>query len=161
MDQVSTSICGKVWWRFEHLYSQPRWRLGAPREEGTVCSTFVRSSPADCTCSLRHQQLGIEAFWKAAAVRSRAWENCVERERKLSYLKLWERSWRYVSVSEHWLSWIWSWTLAKHVKGNWVWSFDFFFPFIPLKAWIIFTCFLCFDVCKFPSSHLLEKAKCT
>lgn len=134
MDQISLSICGLVWWRFEHLCSQPQWRCGAPREEGTVCSTFVRSVPADCTCSLCHQQLGIEAFWRAAAVRSRAWENCGKRKQAI----LPRRSWRDMSVSENCLSWIWGWTLAKHIKGNWVRSFDFFFPLIPLKACISF-----------------------
>lgn len=48
------------------------------------------------------------------------------------------RSWRDMSVSENCLSWIWGWTLAKHIKGNWVRSFDFFFPLIPLKACISF-----------------------
>lgn len=28
-----------------------------PRDEGTLCSTFVHSSPADWTCSLRHLQM--------------------------------------------------------------------------------------------------------
>lgn len=162
MAQVSISICVKVWWQYEHLYSQPWWQLGASRKEGTVCWTFVCSSPADCTCSLHHQWPGTEAFWKAAAVRSKAWKNCMERESKLSYLKVWERPLRYMSVSEHWRSWIWGQTLTKHVKGNnWVRSFDFFFPLFLLKAWIILTCVLCFHVCKFPSSHLLKKAKCT
>lgn len=88
VDQVYIFSCGKAWQLFEHFYSQPWWRLGAAREEGAVCSTFVHSSPADCTCSARHQQPAIEAFWKPPSVRSRSWENCGERERKLSHLSV-------------------------------------------------------------------------
>lgn len=72
VDQVYIFSCGKAWQLFEHFYSQPWWRLGAAREEGAVCSTFVHSSPADCTCSARHQQPAIEAFWKPPSVRSRS-----------------------------------------------------------------------------------------
>lgn len=159
MYQVSVSICGKVWWWFEHLYSQPQWQLGTPREEATVCSTIVRYSPADCTCSLCHQWLGIEAFWKVAAVRSRAWENCVEGERKLSYLKVREKSWRCMSVSEHWLSCIWGWTLAKHMKGNWVRSFGVFFSPHPPESMTYFYLFSRFPCMQISFLSPSEKGK--
>lgn len=97
-----------------------------------------------------HQLTGLAAFvicrWRRGILeRSSSSEEQSLRKlcgrRRLSYLEVWARSCRYV---------IWFWALAKHVKGNWVRSFDFLFPLIPLKAWIVFTCFLCF---KLPSSH--------
>lgn len=137
MHQVPISICGKVWWWFEYLYSQLQWQLGGLREKGTVCSTFLSSSS---TCNLYPQQSGIWAFWKVA-VGSRVCVDCGKR-RKAIINEMWGKSWN-ISVSEHWLSWIWGWILSKHVKSNWVGSFDFFFPFTPLNVWFYFflTCF--------------------
>lgn len=110
---------------------------GSPKGGGTVCSTFAYSSSTDCTCNLYHQQSSIWTFCKVVAVRSRAWEDSVEREKRLSYLKC-EKNPEDMSVSENWLSWIWGWTISKHVKSNCVGSFDFFFPFTLLKAWFYY-----------------------